>query len=989
MANTRGVFTLQEVKYAQEDNVWVTPDESFYNNITSTPNVSYWAGGTTPAEVSSIDKCNFTTETTALLPGINLPSVNSTHGGLSNKDSGFWFGGRTPSFSSAVSKISYGSETVSQSPASQMSNARQDSRGTANQSHGYFTGGYNSGDGYQSTVDKFIFATETTFRFPSAALITQRNVHGALGNQTYCYLMSGYNGSGYIDTTDRIVFGTDTTSRIPATFGPTRGGVTGASTDTIGYVSGGVASGPTFYSTVNKFTFSTETSGTLPSTNSLPASLQNNGGAATPSLGYFGGGKGSGAAINTMCKINSADDTLSNVPGANLTATRYNFSAVTPRGQSRATTGYLASTKNLKGDSTFNTGYYSGGYEPAHVSTTDKTFYSSDTTGRVPAADMPVTSGGCAPISSNNNGYYSGGYSAPTTQSSLKKLSFTTETNTIVPGGALSASKYALGAAETRTRGYVVGGSAVPISNYSTVERMDFAVETFSILPGVTLSANRRYAQGSSGPDFGYFTGGYEGGPVSTVDKLSFATETAFRSPSTFPSTRSALAAISNGVDASYVGGGYPAPNTISTISKLSYATDSIGDLPSVLSSARYQLGTTGNSTQGYFAGGSPVPVSNQSSVDKFNFASDTCVQIPSSSLSAPRRVLQGTSSQKNSLPRPKAPTPTLDVSYTQITTPFTGYTAGGGGPGGKTSNYYKLLYATETGSFLPSTNLTSSRSTFLCGYSNTEKGYTAGGYFGSPFFVAESWVDRVTYSSDTSVTVPGAYLPSPGRYGGTSGSSPSAGYYVAGYNTGALNSTLKMPFSSETHSTLPSSANLSSARYYFCGGGGPDKGYFGGGYPTTTNMDKLIYSTDTMTASPSTNLFGASDSTTRGTGALVGNSRDAYLATGQNPGSPAPVPNYGYKINFSTDTSRIISGIVAQPRQSVAGAFGHELQGYFCGGIVPSPYASVTTVDKITYATEVSQLVPTAYMPEDRSGASSMSARNFGASGGGTSNIL
>lgn len=986
MANTRGVFTLQDVRYAQEDDVWVSPDEAFYNNITSTPNVSYWAGGTTPAEVSSIDKCNFTTETTALLPGINLPSVNSTQGGLSNKDSGFWFGGRTPSFSSAVSKISYGSETVSQSPASQMSNARQDSRGTANQSHGYFTGGYNSGDGYQSTVDKFIFATETTFRFPSAALITQRNVHGALGNQTYCYLMSGYNGSGYIDTTDRIVFGTDTTSRIPATFGPTRGGVTGASTDTIGYVSGGVASGPTFYSTVNKFTFSTETSGTLPSTNSLPASLQNNGGAATPSLGYFGGGKGSGPAINTMCKINSADDTLSNVPGANLTATRYNFSAVTPRGQSRETTGYIASTQNLKNVPFSNYGYYQGGYTP--FSYTQRIDYTTESNGLLPSANNTQGNIDAHSGSSSNTAAYFGLGSAPGGVSTIvNKLTYLTEAMVAVPGASFpTPGRYDPAALTSFTNGYFGGGFSPGPTIHSKIEKLNYASETSSSMPATKLVTGRYHLGSAGNTTQGYFVQGITPSDYSNIEKLVYSTDTISQAISAATNIRSYIAGTST-ESAGYFGGGSGNTGTVSFISKLSFPIDTWSQTPANLNTARYNVESVGNTkTNGYFMGGWQYVTTTE----RISYASETVAAVPSGSLISGTN--DGATASLLDYGRPyakAAPTPTLNVSYTQITTPFTGYTAGGGGPGGRTSNYYKLLYATETGSFLPSTNLTSSRATYLCGYSNTEKGYTAGGYFGSPFFVAESWVDRVTYSSDTSVTVPGAYLPSPGRYGGTSGSSPSAGYYVAGYNTGALNSTLKMPFSSETHSTLPSSANLSSARYYFCGGGGPDKGYFGGGYPTTTNMDKLIYSTDTMTASPSTNLFGASDSTTRGTGALVGNSRDAYLATGQNPGSPAPVPNYGYKINFSTDTSRIISGIVVQPRQSVAGAFGHELQGYFCGGIVPSPYATVTIVDKITYATEVSQLVPTAYMPEDRSGASSMSARNFGASGGGTSNIL
>jgi len=985
MANTRGVFTLQEVRYSIEDEAWVTPDEVFSSDITSSPNVGYYAGGTTPSAVSSIDKCNFSSDTTALLPGINLPSTNETHGSFSNINNGYFLGGRTPSYDSSVVKISYQNETVSKSPASALSEARQDTRGFANQSHGYATGGYN-GSAYTSVVDKFIFAVETAYRFPGSSLITQRNVHGSIGNQDNGYLTNGYNGSAYISSCDRIVFASDTTSRIPATFPATRGGVTGASTDTIGYISGGVSSGPIFYSTMNKFTYSTETQSDVTSTGALPALVQNNGGAAISSFGYFGGGRGSGPAISTMCKINTSNDTMTNVPGANLTATRYNYSAVTPRGAARPTTGYVASTQNLKGQPQGpNNGYFVGGTNgpvSTQYSLVDKIFFESNTTGRVPATNLTKNTRSTIGAGSPSRGYTFGGLiPGPTVYSTTERITYSTETYTAVPGAALSSARYATSASGTNDFAYVA--TAYYPSYNSTTDKVVYSSETTAAAPALNITPNRSNAAGTGNDSAGYFTGG---NPYSNTFRITYSSETLSQAPSANLAQYAYYLQASGDENNGYIAGGTQGPTYFSYIDKLNYSTNTISRSTATLRGSRYLCGATGNNSNGYFGGGYP----NYSAVDRVDYATDTGFALPAANLTVERWILSGIGARDFGRNKRPAPTPTLDVSYTQITTPFTGYTAGGGGPaGGRTSNYYKLLYATETGSFLPSTNLTSDRSNYLGGYSDTTKGYTAGGYFGSPFFVAESWVDRVTYSTDTSVTVPGAYLPSPGRYGGTSGSSPSAGYYVAGFNTGALSTTLKMPFSSETHSTLPSSANLSSARYYFCGGGGPDKGYFGGGYPTTTKMDKLIYSTDTMTASPSTNLFGASDSTTRGAGAIVGNSRDAYLATGQNPGSPAPVPNYGYKINYSTDTSIIINGFVARPRQSVAGAFGHELQGYFCGGIVPSPYEAVTTVDKITYATEVSQLVPSASMPDHRSSGSNMSARNFGASGGGTSNIL
>lgn len=992
MANTRGVFTLQDVRYAQEDDVWVSPEQSFFAGG-STPNVGYVAGGSTPSTVSSVDKMSLADDTTAQAPSANLSAVNRSLMGLGNGSNAYWCGGRyggPAAFYSGVEKLSYFSDTVSRSPASNLPATQADASGTSNEFGGYIAGG--STPTNVTTVNKLIFATDTCFRFPSANLISAENGAGAVGNQSNCYIGGGETPIN--STVDKIVFATDTTTRISANVASLRS-VAGASGDSAGYFGGGNDGGPVstrFKSTVVKFTFSDDTTSTLPSANSLRNSMSATQGVANSSAGYFAGGSGSPSPshFSNATKISFSNDTASNVPsGGNLSATRYSGASASARASNFPTTGYFGNTQNLKGSPTANIGYVIQGSIPGNVGTSylHKLDYSTDALGVVPSGNLTASKYHNKTRTSPTAAYTSGGIPGSPV-STTNKTTYSSETSAGVPSAATTTAAWGSAASSNTNNGFNYGGIS-PGPAVTTVDKINFAGDTLARIPSANLPQEGRLFQATGNPSRAYLGGGGPAaGTISSFDRMFYSNETTSRVPSAnFPGERRSMSASGNNESGYYSGFATPGPQQ-STTSKLNYATDTVTDLPAApLSSARAYGAGTGSRSFGYQFSGYISPT-RYTLTERLNYANDTFVQIPSANFPVPIYAMAGASVKDNDYPQKLPETPTLDVSYTQITTPFTGYTAGGGGPGGRTSNYYKLLYATETGSFLPSTNLTSARSNYLGGYSDTTKGYTQGGYFGSPFFVAESWVDRVTYSTDTSVTVPGAYLPSPGRYGGTTGSSPSAGYYVAGYNTGALSTTLKMPFSSEVHALAPG-ASLSSARYYFCGGGGPDKGYFGGGYPATTNMDKLIYSTDTMTASPSTNLFGASDSTTRGAGAIVGNSRDAYLATGQNPGSPAPVPNYGYKINYSTDTSRIINGFVARPRQSVAGAFGHELEGYFCGGIVPSPYETVTTVDKITYATEVSQLVPSASMPEDRGGGSSMSARNFGASGGGTSNIL
>ena len=144
MANTRGVFTLQDVRYAQEDEVWVSPDQAFFAGSTATPNVGYFAGGSTSPTVSSVDKMSLTDDTTARVPSADLTDTNRSLMGLSSKSDAYWCGGRyggPAGFYSGVEKLSYKTETVSISPQSDLPATQADASGTSNEFGGYIAGG--------------------------------------------------------------------------------------------------------------------------------------------------------------------------------------------------------------------------------------------------------------------------------------------------------------------------------------------------------------------------------------------------------------------------------------------------------------------------------------------------------------------------------------------------------------------------------------------------------------------------------------------------------------------------------------------------------------------------------------------------------------------------------------------------------------------------------------------------------------------------------
>ena len=990
MADTRGVFGLSRAYQRIAKGSWVDPQTVFSANFATTPNAGYFAGGTTPAEVSSIDKCNFTDDTTALLPSADLTGVRSTHGSVSSNKAGYYLGGRTPLISSC-DKLNYSIETISKTPSLNLTSVIQDARGFGNDTHGYSTGGYN-GSSYVSVVDKIIFGTDTSFRFPSANLITQRNIHGALATQDAGYVTNGYDGSGYVNSAEKTVFATDTTTAIPSTFPGSRGGVTGASTDTIGYISGGVEPGPIFYSTVNKFTFSTETPGaapTLPSANSLPASLQYNGGAATSSLAYFAGGKGSGAAINTMCTINAANDTKTNVPGANLTATRYNYSAVTPKGQSRTIPSYLNdfSRQNTKGTFGSIHGYVANAYSypTGNTSIVSRVEYENDVVARVPSADFALSSPastGKVPFSSGpfGFGYFVGGIGP---LSDIIKLNYATETSANVPAKIAQPQSVGAGAASDKA-GYMLGGSKTGAYTNNCI-KIDLATDSSELLTN-NLSVSAGFKAAVSTPAEAYATGGVSPGPTqyTRTDKFTFVTDTSVAVPGASLVTAKSQFGSNGDTKAGYYTGGAYNTTNYSNTEKLTFATESIQVVPINRSIGAMSLADgTGNQSQGYMFGGNIAPsTTNYSSVDKLNYASGTMFRI-GSDLVLPQYYTAATSALEQnqtvnqpyfrSIPRATTLTSSIPGSVSN-----NGYITGGGSvPGALRSDVDKLIFATDTVQYLPSTTLSSAR------YRHTGSASSTAGYFGGGTAAPgtpgrRSTMDKLTFSTDSCVAVPGAAL-SEATYGAATASSTTFGYFAGGAPGGPYRSaTDKLTFSSDTTATVPS-AQLNQGLFFGDGGSASSSAAYLGGsidIPGTplSSVARITFSNDTRNQVPSAALIASKYSQTAGH-----NTTHAYF-TG---GAPSIVSTVS-KITFATETTQQSTNY---PITIYAhSACGNATAGYFSNGSNPSPNY-ISSIYKLNYTTETFGLMGVSFLSLGNAVSASLSAREGGAAY--TSNVL
>jgi hypothetical protein len=121
---------------------------------------------------------------------------------------------------------------------------------------------------------------------------------------------------------------------------------------------------------------------------------------------------------------------------------------------------------------------------------------------------------------------------------------------------------------------------------------------------------------------------------------------------------------------------------------------------------------------------------------------------------------------------------------------------------------------------------------------------------------------------------------------------------------------------------------------------------WFGGGYGPLSTVQRITYATDTATASVRGPL-----SLARYGLAAAGNTTDGWFGGGWDGG-----PSYRStvdRITYSTDTATAsVRGPLSLARYALAAA-GNTTDGWFGGGFGSSPIINLSTVDRITYATD------------------------------------
>jgi len=836
----------------------------------SAPSHGYFVGGAkgspTSDLLSAVDKITNATDTVSRAPGADLPSVNHRKHMLAttgNSSVGYILGGVSP-ISSASAKIAFATDSTSQSPGSNAIIARSYSNGSSSGTACYWFGGVTipgvsypySTSNSTSNFEKTTIATDTNSSVGNNPAGQGAQQMAVTGNETATYTF-GYGGptSGGGNASYKMPYSNETMSPSPGTnlysaksgasaFCPRNGGITAFPAGSKERWFDNASEPPntaygnhgSWQGSIYKFDFAASTLSYPFGTISHNA-VSNNGSQryraasiSSSSAGYISGGNTyvtPSSAVNTQNKITYATDVNANLPGSTIGDARWGHAGIAD-----ATAGWYWGG---------NTG--SGSYNRTHIY---KTTFATDAVTTSPAQ---MTAGSYMIHSTNSAsaGYTFGGHSYPT---SCQKLTFATESCTLLPAVMPSVISVSGSSTGTQTAGYVTSGTP---SN-STVAKITWATETSANIPS-TLSAARSQTYAVGNTTVGFFGGGSPGGN-SRIDSIPYATETISVVPSWSPSPMYSNSYYGTGTGARNKGipvnlqptatptpskapgpsfdgalwmGGYnaePAGGVVSSGGKIEFSTDTVTELPSThLTGNRYNLAATAAVDTGYYGN------AQTTQVVKVTYGTAT----PS--------VLPGGLSGGNSGPAAPYDPRRRGAAFGPKTEGY--MMQGGTGYSGSLNNFDRIVYATEVISRLPGSNCPDATYA-TSGTSNQTTGYLNSGAAGST-------MRKIPFATLSWTNAPGANFT---MWDGRTFANSTHGFWVGSTGNANGSQLQKLTFASDTASRIPGSNFPFSIRYGW-GSGNSTYGWCSGGggssVDTKSNFYKLNYSNDTWSTASAT----------------------------------------------------------------------------------------------------------------------------------------
>lgn len=237
-----------------------------------------------------------------------------------------------------------------------------------------------------------------------------------------------------------------------------------------------------------------------------------------------------------------------------------------------------------------------------------------------------------AGCNSSTKAYYGGGNAG--SYNRIYDLVFSAKETSSLLSATLNVGRVSLGAVNSTTKGYWMGGFEPGPSTGSTeIDGIQFSNDT-AVNPAAAMSqAIYRNTATLCSSTKGYSCNGVVAGPSSSklVNYLTFSSETL----TNLGSVMTAAAQAGAGVNSSTIGyvayGWIPAsdpltsnPNSSNRIEKVTFSTDTFTLFGSTLSNGRMSLAGFNNNLRGYFTGGeTQFLTGSTTNVDKIVFASE------------------------------------------------------------------------------------------------------------------------------------------------------------------------------------------------------------------------------------------------------------------------------------------------------------------------------------------------------------------------------
>ena len=958
------VFSLEQIYRKQITQTWSNIFDPFryVSSVGSQgPAFGYFAGGKDSGPLrSTVDRVDYSNDNTTATAKGALPAVRYYMAPAGNRSYGWFTGGNSAGYPtnslSTVYRLDYGSDSTSPTPKGNLSIIRAMHAGTGNENYGYFAAGdatTHSSNPVYSTIDRIDYANDTATSTPKGLLNEAKTMIGAAGNQSYGY----FGGGSYtLSSIDRIDYGNDTATATPkGNLGVGVRLVGGTSNPSYAYFGGGF--GPSNHTThIQRLDFASDTGAPLRGTLGTAGSYQNSA-TGNASFGYWGGADGSSGNYGSIIqRLDYSNDTgVAGTRGNLSTSASFGTAGVSARDYALPTMPTPATRgetyPNPAGGPAFAYFGASTTYQPSGPNTDiDRIDYSNDTATALVKGLMNNARNSSAGTSNITHGYIAGGYSPSLSSrtSFVDRIDYSNDTATAVVKGVISNGRNSLLGSGNSSYGWIGGGSGEPggVAGGTRVDRIDYSNDTATASPRGNLSQFRANGGAVSTQSYGYYGAGNSVDPPSyptrtSVDRIDFSNDTStalLRGVLTVARYR--IKASGNTTHGYWAGGDADpySPSIYSIVDRLDFSNDTANQVAKgPLASPISNMGATTSGSFGYYAG--TTTPAGRSAVQRIDYSNDTAIASPKGSLSRDRISSTGVSAAENASPTPT--TKTVDKGadgYTNTTTtlgPAYGYW-GGGEPSAQ-STVDRIDYSNDSTNMVSKGPLTN-RGYYFVGISSPAYGYTCGNLY--PGY--RSYVQRADYANDTATAVvKGPLTRSDGSASGLN--SRSYGYFAGGQNPGNNSYVDRIDFSNDSATASPK-GNLDTGRGKCAGTSNQNYGWATGGIePGTSKVSRIDFSNDTSTSLPKGTMnvarMGHSGS---------GNANYGYQAGGNNNFNSSVD-----RIDYSNDTSTASpKGPLSLARRYVDGVSSPSY-GWHAGGEYDPAGTDTSTCDRIDFSSD------------------------------------